>query len=892
MNLLRFDRIDDEGRWAMRTPYHELFPELAKKVPGLKWVPREGAWIGYGDAVSLMATQLEAAKVVKVAGPRPTPRGPLSVKMLSRDYGLRGYQTVGANFIMDTAREGCLLADSMGLGKAQPVSAKVMTPTGWRSIGDIQVGDFVYGSKGIPIRVTGVFPQTKRKIFRITFTDGTSSRSCAEHLWRVETPVDRYRRTNKLPVPIRILPLNEIAAQGLLGVNTNKKWFVPIAAPIQFTRKEFVLDPYLVGALIANGSIGHGHTAHHGDSQQRAAMQKISPKSIMIVRQKNKWASGLNCAPGYATNIVTAEMRRLGLAGTESNSKFIPDEYMLGSVEQRLALLQGLMDNDGTVAKDGFVCEYNTVSKRLADSVVDLVRSLGGVARRSSRIPTYTYKGERLTGQRDYRTRLSMPDGIVPFRIKRKTDRYVPRTKYPPAHAIESIVAAGSEKCVCIAVEAEDHLYVTDDYILTHNTSSTLAAINEGLDLPAVIVSPANVKSSWKNEASRLGLDAHLLFGMKPPVDCQLSKSDGIVVLNYELVDSWLPHLNDVKTVVFDEVHLLTNEKSKRSKACRELARRAKYRAALSGTPFLNKPKELWNIIDTLSPGRFGKWMPFMKRYAGAFQEEVPLRGGEEGETQKVWNTKGASHTDELAERLKFFMLRRTKQDVKLEIPAKTRQLIEVDVSKQYKNPDRWWSLENTNNTQIALGLAAEGKIEPAVELALNAIGSESNVVLFVYRKSVAKMLKKRLAKDGVKAFMLTGDESPNQRQANAEQAKAQGKSVCIATIDAVGTGVNYLAFADVAVFVELHYVPGKMLQGEDRLHRFGQVNPVTIIYLIALGSIDEMIRDVVLQKLKAFEEVIGNTGDTIRDDLLGGLSDEEAFDALRKVLMEDEGNL
>jgi hypothetical protein len=249
------------------------------------------------------------------------------------------------------------------------------------------------------------------------------------------------------------MSLASIAACGLLGVNTNKNWFIPMGAPIEFSRKNFILDPYFIGALIANASIGYHHTSHHGDAQQRAAMQRVAPETIKVSKNKNKWAAGINnkvytkkLLGAESSNIVTAEMNRLGLAGTESHTKFIPPEYIFGNVQQRLALLQGLMDNDGTVNERGDVSEYNTVSKRLADGVTELVRSLGGVARRSSRIPTYTYKGQKLNGQRDYRIRISMPDGLVPFRIKRKVDRFRPRTKYPPAHAIESIVSAGKKE--------------------------------------------------------------------------------------------------------------------------------------------------------------------------------------------------------------------------------------------------------------------------------------------------------------------------------------------------------------------------------------------------------------------------------------------------------------
>lgn len=406
------------------------------------------------------------------------------------------------------------------------------------------------------------------------------------------------------------------------------------------------------------------------------------------------------------------------------------------------------------------------------------------------------------------------------------------------------------------------------------------------LPQPSIIVCPANVKSVWRDEALKLGIEPLLLFGKTPPENGQIEKSDGLVVMNYELVDSWLPHLKNVKTIGFDEVQNLTNAKSQRSKACKQLAKFASNRIAATGTPFTSYPKELWNIVDTISPGRFGKEFSYWRRYCGAYQEDVKFRGAAENETKKVWNVKGSSHTEELNARLKQFMLRRTKSDVKLELPAKTRQLLEFDLAEEYQNPDRWWSVKNSNNAQIALGIAADGKIPHAVDLCISSVNSGNKVLLFMHRKDVARNIKKQLAKQGFESFLATGDESSAKRQENAVKALANENSILIATMDAVGTGVNYLVGFDTVIFVELHYVPGIMLQAEDRAHRFGQNNPVMIYYLIGLNTIDEMVRNTVLNKLATFEKTIGNVGDTIRDDLLGQ-TEEQALAEMREIVRQ-----
>jgi phosphate starvation-inducible PhoH-like protein len=177
-------------------------------------------------------------------------------------------------------------------------------------------------------------------------------------------------------------------------------------------------------------------------------------------------------------NPVTGALRRLGLAGAGSNTKFIPNDYLLNSADVRLAVLQGLLDSDGApVTQQGRTCriQFTTVSARLRDDVVFLVQSLGGVVYWRTR-PAEGRKPGRARG-RDVHHRsdahmldLRLPEGIVPFRLARKATKYDVTGGGRPMRFVDRIEPAGTEEAVCIQVAAADSLYVTEDFLLTHNT--------------------------------------------------------------------------------------------------------------------------------------------------------------------------------------------------------------------------------------------------------------------------------------------------------------------------------------------------------------------------------------------------------------------------------------
>jgi phosphate starvation-inducible PhoH-like protein len=178
-------------------------------------------------------------------------------------------------------------------------------------------------------------------------------------------------------------------------------------------------------------------------------------------------------------NPVTAVLRELGLAGTRSSTKFIPEPYLHNSPAVRLAVLQGLLDTDGgpvTQARRTCRIQYTTTSTRLRDDVVFLVRSLGGVAywrTREAAGRTPGRAGGRPVGHRSdaYVLDVRLPAGIEPFRLTRKLWAYrLFGGGGRPMRFVDRIEPEGEQETVCIQVAAEDSLYVTDDFLVTHNT--------------------------------------------------------------------------------------------------------------------------------------------------------------------------------------------------------------------------------------------------------------------------------------------------------------------------------------------------------------------------------------------------------------------------------------
>jgi phosphate starvation-inducible protein PhoH and related proteins len=361
-------------------------------------------------------------------------------------------------------------------GRAQPLTAKVLTPDGWRQIGDLAVGDLVVGSDGLPTPVLGVYPQGVKPVYRVTTQDGASTLACAEHLWTVRTPDDRSHGR-----PSRVLQTQEMI--GRLRRGHVHRFELPLVGPVEFVPRDVPVDPYALGLLLGDGCLTASTTPSFttADPELAEALGTALPGIELYRKSEVDYVlrNELGSRGGViVANPVTVALREIGLAGTRSSTKFVPDAYLMNSAAVRLALLQGLLDTDGgPVIQRRRTCriQYTTCSPRLRDDVVFLVRSLGGVAYWRSRpalgrTPGMA-RGRPVEYRRDaYVLDIRLPEGLAPFRLGRKRAVYDACGGGRPMRFIDAIEPAGETETVCIQVAAADSLYVTDDLIVTHNT--------------------------------------------------------------------------------------------------------------------------------------------------------------------------------------------------------------------------------------------------------------------------------------------------------------------------------------------------------------------------------------------------------------------------------------
>lgn len=378
-----------------------------------------------------------------------------------------------------------ILTGKAGSGKAQPLYSKVLTPEGWKQMGELKVGDEVVNPDGGNSIIKGIFPQGKKKNFKISFSDGSSTECCDEHLWNVKTYLSRNKwrgsknNLSKVNSEFETKKLSELMNNLIYKDRIN--YSIPITEAIKFKKKEYIIEPYLLGLLIGDGGLtGHSITYSSEDEELLNYINNCLEStncSLKEIKNNKKYFEGRISSPRGENNFINEELINLNLKNKNSKDKFIPEIYKFGSIEQRLELLQGLMDTDGSTT--GISTTFHTSSKQLRDDFIELVRSLGGVATYSIKKPKYKYKGKTYDGQEHYNISIKLPEDINPFKLKRKAEKYILKSKYGPIRYITNIEYIGEEEMQCILVSNDNHLYITDDYIVTHNT---MLAVQTAID--------------------------------------------------------------------------------------------------------------------------------------------------------------------------------------------------------------------------------------------------------------------------------------------------------------------------------------------------------------------------------------------------------------------------
>lgn len=367
-------------------------------------------------------------------------------------------------------------------GYEQPYSELVCTPEGFVEMGSLKVGDCVMNPDGKPTKILEIFEQGFKDVYQLELADGRTVRCGADHLWEVICANNNFKS--------KVMTTHQLMCNQLFNhatVNGKQynayKYYLPAIQPVEYSEKEQKLHPYLLGALLGDGALTKRTpkiSSIDGEILDRfrdllgpGFELKYDPTTSCEYRivDKERFQHKTEFENGkYGVNRVHRWLEELDLC-VGCHDKYIPDIYKYGSVEQRLELIRGLMDTDGYISKGGCMCFTNT-SEQLIKDMSEVLRSLGILCSISKRAPG---KGGVMNGREIFGTKfyyiIYIKGNPDIFYLSRKRNRIRKDRKFSNKVAITSIKYLGEqERQRCIMVENSNHLYLTRDYIPTHNS--------------------------------------------------------------------------------------------------------------------------------------------------------------------------------------------------------------------------------------------------------------------------------------------------------------------------------------------------------------------------------------------------------------------------------------
>jgi replicative DNA helicase len=395
------------------------------------------------------------------------------LEKISKIEGVSGVPT--GLFKIDDATSGLqpanliILAARPSMGKELSENSPVFMEDGTeKKIKNIKIGDRVASVDIKSSAVSGVFPQGVKPIYKVEFSDGRIVEAGLNHQWSV-----KYRDWEEY----RVLTTKELINK-LNKKRYKKRLYIPRHKGFFGKDKNILVDPYLLGVLIGDGSLIK--TVKLSTSHS-FILNKIKPMLQGCDIRNDNGVDYRLCTDRGKENKLLTNLKSLKLIGKRSYEKFIPSQYLSASKKTRNKLLQGLIDTDGTIEKLGGM-SYSTSSLELKNNVIKLARSLGAFVRYSSRIPTYKYKGEKKKGRRSYNIYISCPNYgefvTIPFKKNRVVKKQ--RLKRSTFKTIEFI---GYKQAYCISVDHPKRLYLTNDYVVTHNTAMALTIARNAAEM-------------------------------------------------------------------------------------------------------------------------------------------------------------------------------------------------------------------------------------------------------------------------------------------------------------------------------------------------------------------------------------------------------------------------
>lgn len=369
-------------------------------------------------------------------------------------------------------------------GKALSLDTQIPTPDGWKKMEDVHPGSYVYGRDGQPVKVLIESEIFHKQMYRVTFEDGSSVKASADHIWTVKTKTTARTARRPLKDPNRWFVNHEARDNdGFVNRTTSElagdyarvrkdgkgieyKYRVPAAGPVAYSEQNLPVDPYTFGVWLGDGtSVSATMTCGEDDLQEMISILEGEGHRCAVRRHKGRAPTiSLDKKEHGKHNELLDGLRAAGVYA----DKHIPDVYLRSSIEQRWALLQGLMDTDGTISKAG-ECEFTQKSEKLSRDVLELIRSLGIKASMKEKGAICNGKDAGTVYRIIFYTDAQHPC----FRLSRKRARLKERlANRANAKSIVKIEEIETEPSKCIAVNSPDHLYLcSEGFTATHNTS-------------------------------------------------------------------------------------------------------------------------------------------------------------------------------------------------------------------------------------------------------------------------------------------------------------------------------------------------------------------------------------------------------------------------------------
>lgn len=779
------------------------------------------------------------------------------------------YQLEGIKFGLSKNRFH--LGDEQGLGKAVTLDTKVLTPQGFKLMKNINCGDLVIGQNGMPAKVLKTFYHENKHIYQITFSDDTSIKCCNEHLWEVRTSNDIRKGTK------RVLTVDDLLKDFKLKYNS--KYYIPMVEPVQFDKQDLPLDPYLLGCLIGDGCLGGTSISFTSpDSFIVDKLNKIlAPEYTLYSSPSMREIEYriISTSPTKTRNEIRWIIKELNL-NCNSHHKFIPDIYKYNTVENRLNLLQGLMDTDGYISKKGTM-QYCSCSEKLCDDVGELIQSLGGIYKKHKRIIKNKYVAYEIT--------FKLRSGLCPVTLPKKLARVMIKRKYEPTRLIKKIEYIGQQPAKCITVDSDNGLYVIENYVVTHNTKQCidLACIQKqkkGVQHCLIICGVATLRWNWRDEIETHSNEDHCILGLRKRKR-KNTMYDGGTTAKIEDLQSipeaffWIINVEALRDetiikilkkyhengiigiIITDEVHKIKNPLSAQGKGYLKVVNikdTEDIRITISGTPLINQPMDLYMIFKSLG---------YENNSYTAFKNHYCIMGG-------YMNREiiGYQNLQELKNRLKNIQIRRLKKDV-LELPEKLPQTIYVELAKEQMdlyqevrialqdkvdliklNPNplaQFTRLRQVTGTPqlISSTVSKSTKLDRLVELVDEIADRGEQCLIFSNWAEVCKIIVDRLKSVNALGYI----SGCKDLKAIETEFKANPNHVAlVGTIKLMGTGLTFNNSNNV-IFFDSPWTDADKQQAIDRCHRIGQTSDLNIYTLVCANTIDEKVEKIIQRK-------------------------------------------